>query len=278
MKLNAQQLSRLAGTAAAAAVRAGKYVSETRPVNVGRKASGLNLQAQVVTEVDHASQAMILDDLAASIREYDLALLTEETEDDRSRLEKDYFWCIDPIDGTLPFIEGIPGFSVSIALVTRAGEPVIGVVYDPVKHTLYSAVQGQGVFRDSKPWHPAVDTAGPLQIFTDRSTAALAWHQTAVEKLGAKVHSTGGGVMNALWGLENPPACYFKRPKPENGGGSFWDFTATACIYAEAGAWVSDAAGGPLRFSRPDSTFMNHCGILFAANRETAEKILNLNL
>ena len=55
---------------------------------------------------------------------YDLALLTEELEDDGSRHVKDYFWCIDPIDGTLPFTQKKPGYGVSIALVARDGASV----------------------------------------------------------------------------------------------------------------------------------------------------------
>ena len=51
-------------------------------------------------------------------------VLTEETEDDGGRLRADYFWCVDPLDGTLPFIEGRPGSAVSIALIARDGTPV----------------------------------------------------------------------------------------------------------------------------------------------------------
>ena len=54
---------------------------------------------------------------------YDLALLTEESEDDRSCFEKDYFWCIDPLDGTLPFTRNEAGYSVSIGLVAEMVRP-----------------------------------------------------------------------------------------------------------------------------------------------------------
>ena len=54
-------------------------------------------------------------------QKYDFGILTEETPDNGSRLVKDYFWCVDPLDGTLPFTEGTPGYSVSIALVSKSG-------------------------------------------------------------------------------------------------------------------------------------------------------------
>jgi len=84
--------------------------------------------------------------------------------------------------------------------------------------------------------------------------------------------------MNAIWVLENAPACYFKFPKPENGGGSLWDFAATACIFREVGAIASDIYGAPLDLNRPDSTFMNHRGILFTADHESAQRIIDLFL
>jgi 3'-phosphoadenosine 5'-phosphosulfate (PAPS) 3'-phosphatase len=82
--------------------------------------------------------------------------------------------------------------------------------------------------------------------------------------------------MNALWCLENAPACYFKFPKPQEGGGCFWDYSATACIFHELGAIATDIHGDPLDLNRPDSTFMNHRGSLYATNHELAQRIMDL--
>jgi fructose-1,6-bisphosphatase/inositol monophosphatase family enzyme len=275
MKLSAEHLNTLTDFAIEAATKTGKFISKTRPLNVQRKESGDNLASQVLTEVDGQSQDMILDMLKPTFAEFDLALLTEESPDDGSRLEKDYFWCIDPIDGTLPFIEGVPGYSVSIALVSRAGVPQIGVVYDPVEHTLYHAVKGQGAFRNSAPWK-LPKPASKIQIITDRSIAALPYCDEAAKALDAKVKSQGGGVMNALWCLENPPACYFKFPKTAEGGGCFWDYAATACICSEMGAVVSDSLGKPLELNWPDSIYMNHHGVLFATDSLLARRVMEL--
>ena len=134
MQLNQTALGRLAGIATKAAREAGTLIAHTngREVAVQHKAGGESLASQVVTEVDERSQAIILKHLRPTCAAYDLALLSEELPDDGSRLEKDAFWCIDPLDGTLPFTEGIPGYAVSIALVARDGTPLIGVVTDPI--------------------------------------------------------------------------------------------------------------------------------------------------
>lgn len=82
--------------------------------------------------------------------------------------------------------------------------------------------------------------------------------------------------MNAIWVLERAPACYFKFPKPGNGGGCIWDFAATACIYNELGAVASDIYGNALDLNRSDSAFMNHRGVLFASSADLAGRIREL--
>ena len=287
MHLNETDLMTLAGIAAAAAQEAGALIAQHNgsEVAVQYKEGGESLTSQVVTEVDELSQAIILKHLLPTCAAYDLALLTEEQSDDGSRLEKDAFWCIDPLDGTLPFTESIPGYAVSIALVARDGTPLIGVVYDPSTDTQYQAVQGQGALRDGEPWTlPPSSEAAPLSFISDRSIVSHPQFDAALGQLkslaaergqGAlETTLTGGAVMNALWVLEQAPACYFKFPKPQAGGGSLWDYAATACIYAELGAWCSDVAGQRMDLNRADSTFMNHRGVLVASDRALGQALL----
>ena len=151
MKVNLKECCEIAIEAAKAA---GKIISEQYPKNieVHTKDGGESYAAQVVTEVDKACEKTILKHLATVTQKYDLALLSEETEDDGSRFQKDYFWCIDPMDGTLAFIEKRSGFSVSIALVKKDGEPVVGVVYDPLHDVVYTAYKNGGVFKNGVPF------------------------------------------------------------------------------------------------------------------------------
>ncbi len=287
MRLSTGDLRQLANVAVVAVTEAGALIAEFngREVAVERKAGGESLASQVVTEVDERSQSVILKHLLPTCATSDLALLSEEQADDGGRLEEQAFWCIDPLDGTLPFTESIPGYAVSIALVARDGTPLIGVVYDPTTGTRYQAVAGQGAQRNGAPWQlSARPESAALQLIADRSLPKQSQFDAALEELGVVAAEcgngelertlTGGAVMNALWVLERAPACYFKFPKPQDGGGSLWDYAATACLYVELGAWCSDFEGQALDLNRADSTFMNHRGVVFASDRELGRQLL----
>lgn len=68
------------------------------------------------------------------------------------RLDAEFLWVIDPIDGTACFVNGMHAWCVSIA-VLRAGEPVVGVIYDPSANELFHARRGGGAFCDDAPMH-----------------------------------------------------------------------------------------------------------------------------
>jgi 3'(2'), 5'-bisphosphate nucleotidase/myo-inositol-1(or 4)-monophosphatase len=291
MQLCQKDLFLLSQCAISAAFQAGQIITRyaQSKVTVNLKQSGLTLASQVVTEVDHLSQAIILQNLRPTCEQFDLALLTEESSYDRKRLEKDFFWCIDPLDGTLPFIESTPGYSVAIALVSREGIPYIGVVFDPVKQTLYHAVKGSGAFRNGTIWNlqsPKKTIQHPLTFVIDRSFTQHPHYTAVLAKIGAiakeleytelKIIKQGGAAMNACWVLEQAPACYFKFPKCEAGGGGLWDFAATACLFNEINAVASDINGQILDLNRTDSLFMNHRGVLYATDTYLEKRITQL--
>lgn len=264
-----------------AARLAGAHIAAARPRSIARKTGATSAASEVVTEVDRQAQALILEALAPTLDRYDLAVLTEEAPDDGRRLRADHFWCIDPLDGTLPFIEGVAGYAVSVALVSRSGAPLIGVVFDPESAVCYTAASGLGVHRDGAPWHEE-SAADSLSVFLDRSALDRPDHAQvldALRRLAAelglgepKMHVGAGAVMNACGVLESPPALYLKRPKATLGGGSLWDFAATACLFAEAGAVATDLAGAPLDLNRSDSTYMNHRGVMYATSEAIAAR------
>lgn len=268
-------LIHLSNIAIKAALAAGKVIQDTmgKDIAVQKKVNVSSYAAQVVTEVDKACEKAIMAYLNPTCIEFDLALLSEETEDDGSRFEKDFFWCIDPMDGTLAFINQQPGFSVSIALVAKDGTPYLGVVYDPSTDTLYHAIKGLGVFKNRTPWkvknintHLTYVTDRKLEdtLHADKMERMLNEKMELLSLNSVKEIDGAGSVLNAIIVLENGPACMLKLPKIENGGGSTWDFAATACIYQELGLPATNYDGGRLDLNRRDSTFMNHEGILFA--------------
>lgn len=267
-------LLQLSNIAIKAAHSAGKVIQKymNNDVLVEKKKGGSSYASQVVTAVDIACETAIISHLRSTCDQFDLALLSEETEDDGSRFEKNFFWCIDPMDGTLAFINKQPGYAVSIALVSKDGTPYIGVVFDPCTNSLYHAIKGNGVFKNGSPWeikHPNTY----LTYVTDKKLKDTP-RSAEIERLlnknvaelrlnGVKEIAGAGSVLNAIHVLENGPACMLKFPKNESGGGSIWDFAATACIYNELGQSATNFEGGRLDLNRKNGTFMNHEGVFY---------------
>lgn len=291
MQLTTSDLNNLCQSAISAAKKAGHLISEyaDKNVTVHNKKGADSLASQVVTEVDVKAQNVILEILKPTLSQFDLALLTEESIDDKSRFEKDYFWCIDPMDGTLAFTEKTPGYAVSIALVSKTGESQLGVVFNPVTKTLYHAIKGQGAFKNEKQWSPdlSIGNKSTFSLYIDRSfvghksyNSIISGIENLLPQFGLhelKIEKFAGAVLNACWVLDNAPGCYFKIPKPQSGGGSLWDFAATACIINEAGAYGKSMDGSPLDLNRKDSTYMNHKGVLFANSKEVFDKLFDLH-
>jgi fructose-1,6-bisphosphatase/inositol monophosphatase family enzyme len=271
MSPNWEHLSTVAQSAArqAGALIQSKLATE---VAVEHKNSGSSYATQVVTAVDQAAEKIILDHLRPTCKKYDLALLSEEAPDDGSRLVKDYFWCIDPLDGTLAFIEKRPDFAVSIGLVAQDGTPMLGVVYDPSRDNLYHALAGQGAFKNGRPWHlPPPNkhltyvTDHPLEKAVGQAQIKKMIAQKAAElgKVKTQIITGGGLVINAMRTAENRPAFMMKVPKPSPGGGSLWDYAAVACIATELGLEVRAYTGEPLDLNKKENTFLNHQGMWF---------------
>ena len=300
MKLTNDHLAELSQIAINAAKAAGQLIAhcsqeQKGAISVSYKSGVDNLAAQVITEVDLKCETLILSYLESTLDRFELALLSEESEDNRQRLSKDYFWCIDPLDGTLAFSRSQPGYSVSIALVSQEGIPQIGVVYDPASQTLYSAIRGGGAMRNGKAWKigdssndndAGLNKTNPLTVPCDHSFVARDDFEKIFERFETKARMLGyndlvieegaGAVINAIKVIEQAPACYFKLPKPQPGGGSLWDFAATACIFNELGAFVSDANNQALDLNRKDSTFMNHRGVIYASNESLRDAALGI--
>jgi myo-inositol-1(or 4)-monophosphatase len=104
----------------------------------------------IVTEADRAAEAVILAGLQQHFPDH--YLVGEESGGvGESMADAEYIWYIDPLDGTTNFANHIPAFSVSIALVNRQHEPLLGIVYAPIFEETFSAVRGQGAQLNGKP-------------------------------------------------------------------------------------------------------------------------------
>lgn len=250
-----------------AALQAGEIIANSvgRELNIQSKGDGLSLASSIITQVDGEAQSIILSMIKPTLS--DFGILSEELKDDASRFEKEFFWSIDPLDGTLPFTEGVDGYSVAISVVSKFGEPILGVIYNPKTNTLYSAQKGKGAFKNGKPFKVEMRNEY-FTLICDRSLLKSDEFENLKSNLEKKkgeieVLAKGGASMNAMWVLENAPAAYIKVPKSSPGGGGLWDFAASACIFAEMGQRATNYFGGKLDLNRADSIYMNHEGVWF---------------
>ena len=284
MHLNKSQLEELCEIAKSAALKAGEIISRQKgsKLNVESKSGGENIASCVVTEIDLEAEKLIVETLSPSLEKYDLGLLTEESTDDSSRFSHDFFWCIDPLDGTLCYSKDEDGYSTSIALISKSGTPIIGVVYNPRTRELYHAIKDYGAYKNGKELRPAKERRD-LTLLYDQSYLAHPKYEEQIIALKKdlknlnlielKLHPLGGAVMNGISTIELAPAIYFKFPKKAEGGGSIWDFAASSIIQSEAGGFNSNYQRGPLDLNREDSTFMNHEGIIYCSSEELLQLI-----
>ena len=145
-------------------------------------------------------------------------------------------WAIDPIDGTAPYLNGLPGWCVSIAACDDTG-PVLGVIYAPVLDELYSARRGDGAFLNGEPLH-VLDgdlRAGLLGVgANDRVESARVGKMLAdLMDAGAAWVRYGSGALMLAWVAAGRLTGYVE-PRM-----SAWD-----CM---AGYALIEAAGGRVR-------------------------------
>ncbi|NOR57018.1 MAG: 3'(2'),5'-bisphosphate nucleotidase CysQ [Sulfurimonas sp.] len=102
-----------------------------------------------LTEADTKSNEIICQALAKAYPE--IPLLSEENKAEEYEVRKDweYFWLIDPIDGTKEFIKKNGEFTVNIALIHK-DTPVLGVVYAPALGDMYKAKKGDGALKNGQ--------------------------------------------------------------------------------------------------------------------------------
>lgn len=284
-----EHLDGLCHVAKEAALKAGTFIQSAidSGFEVLNSKSGHTEASQVLTEVDIKSQDIILSHLEESIAAHDLGLLCEEGAQDASRLDKHYFWCIDPMDGTLAFINGTTGYSVSIALVDKYGESLIGVVYRPDTKELYTCIKGQGVFKNGQLRKGADYNQRSLKWYADRSLlkepsfdrmeVAIRGHAEKEHLEYSKVITGSGAVVNAIEVMSAAHGIYFKRITENKGGGCIWDFAATNLFFIELGLFVCSMKGTRVNLNDSRTVYMNHQGMFYGTALDPDGLIATIN-
>ena len=209
---------------------------------------------QPLTEADLASDAMLKQHLLGSRPGY--GWLSEETADTPARLECEFVWIVDPIDGTRSFVCGYPEFAISIALAQR-GQALVGVVYNPASEELFTAVCGQGAYKRVGAAGRLRDKAPPenrLRIGPPRGRATIAASRSEIQRgefvSFARDHDilpTGSTAYKLAKVADGGAHIFLSRgPKSE------WDICAGDLLVTEAGGQVTDLAGTALQYNRRD--------------------------
>ena len=196
----------------------------------------------VVTEVDHLSEELILDAIRSTYP--DDAILAEESGEHHAVAGaappgEGRTWVVDPLDGTINYANGIPFFCVSIALVIR-GEPAVGVVRDPTRDETFAATRDGVATRDGEPIRASdKDELSDFVVSMALSGRAVASRTRAVRR-AIRVPRSMGAAALALSYVGNGRFDAFVQ----HGGLSVWDVAAAGLIAERAGAIVTDMAGG----------------------------------
>jgi myo-inositol-1(or 4)-monophosphatase len=139
-------------------------------------------------------------------------------------------WCVDPIDGTSNFVNGLPYFAVSVALM-RHGRPVVGAVYDPVADEAFHAARGCGAFLNGEPL-PIKRYVPPLKnamagVDLKRLQRRLA-HSLATAPPYMSQRNFGASALEWCYAAAGRFDVYL------HGGQRLWDYAAGALIMSEA--------------------------------------------
>ena len=196
-------------------------------------------EKDVVTEVDHLSEEAILEMIGRAFPD-DAFLAEESGESGALGLEADRIWVIDPLDGTVNYANGIPFFAVSIGLVIE-GEPVLGVVLDPARDELFTAIQGGGAFLDGRQIrNPGKERIGDAVVHLGLPRSGFARQNTEFRRTVRIVRAMGSATLGVTYLANGRFDAYVQYQ-----GLSTWDICAAGVIAIEGGAVLTSCLGNP---------------------------------
>jgi myo-inositol-1(or 4)-monophosphatase len=207
----------------------------------------------VITEVDRRVNDVLRAHLLAPAEGW----LSEEDADHESRLACDVVWVVDPLDGTREFVDGIPEWCISVALVAN-GVAVVGGTCNPATKELFLGSLDCGVTYNGRPARVSSRTGldGAVVLASRQEYKRGEWArfeggQFSIRPIGSvayKLALVSAGLADATWTLS---------PKHE------WDVAAGVALVSSAGGDVGCVSSADLRFNR-SSTLLS--GLAASAN------------
>ena len=218
---------------------AGRLLAQnaTRSHTIERK--GKSASIDLVTEMDVASEALIVERLRA--RFPDAGLLGEEG---ASTQGTDGTWIFDPLDGTTNYAHGHPQWCVTLAF-EKDGVVRTGVIFDPLRDEMFGATEGEGATLNGRPIRVSrVATVDESMLATgfpydrrERAAYYMAFYEAAVVATQG-VRRAGAAALDMAWVACGRLDGYFEQ------GIKAWDVAAGERIVREAGGTVTGYDGG----------------------------------
>ena len=193
-----------------------------------------------VSEADLAVDRFLTERLRSARPGY--GWLSEETADDRSRLEHERVFIVDPIDGTRAFLAGGDEWTVAVAVV-EAGRPVAGAVFAPVRGEMFAGRRGGGAFLNDRPISVSgrnsiagATLSGPHSIIANADVVSAGFVSTDIlRSLAYRLVTVAAGRVDV---------------GAARGGPSDWDLAAADLLVQEAGGRLTDLSGRDLIYNR----------------------------
>lgn len=248
-RADAADAEELLDLAVSAAKAAGAFLLESRPAHLAFATK--STPTDVVTAMDTGAERLIASALRAA-RPGDV-ILGEEGQSNQptgSTNGQRVRWIVDPVDGTVNYLYAIPQWAVSIAAEVD-GEVEAGVVYDPSKNELYTAVRGLGAERNGE----AISVSACVDLsqaligtgfgYDSRRRASQARVLPRVLPVVRDIRRLGAASLDLCAVACGRLDGYYER------GLNLWDYAAAALVATEAGALVGGLEGNP-----PSSEFL----------------------
>lgn len=210
-----------------------------------------------LTKADTEAEAYIVHELLDILP--DVPVIGEEavSRGESVSLEgHDYFWLVDPLDGTLQFKKGNPEYTVNIALIHK-GLPVMGVIYAPARGELYAACGAGTALRwlaetdKEKPIMTRRPPHGGLTVVNSQNHGNLAKLEAFLQNHKVAKRMAIGSSLKICFIAAGKADLY-----PRFGETSEWDTAAGDAILRAAGGVIEDLQGRPLIYGKSDK-FLN---------------------
>lgn len=212
----------------------------------GNRTARAKADRSPVTDADLASNQLIVEALEKAFPH--IPVVSEEDAASATRQHSDYFWLVDPLDGTRSFVEGTGEFTVNIGLV-HGDASTLGVVLAPVVGTLYSGGIGAGAFAQNgddapRPIHTRTPPAQGICVVRSQSHPSAKTNEFMQRFHISRVVNASSALKFGL--VADGTADLY----PRFGNTMEWDTAAGHAIVNAAGGCVLDISGNVLRYGK----------------------------